>query len=71
MIRANIKDLSDAFDPTERTFLFYFGGHGFTQGEINYLVPFGTTLDDRAAEGLPVTEVHKLINKGLRCQANL
>ena len=61
MIRSNIKDLTAALDPADGTFLFYFGGHGFSQSEANFLVPFGATVDDLIAEGLPVSDVEKLL----------
>jgi TonB family protein len=61
MIRRTILELSEAVTRDEGTFLFFFGGHGFTYKGSNYLATFGTTADDLEGEGLAVKDVEELL----------
>lgn len=61
MIRRTLRELSDAVSPNEGTFLFFFGGHGFTSKGTNYLATFGVTADDLDGEGLAVKDVEALL----------
>ena len=63
MVRRSIEELSDALDPGEGTFVFYYSGHGFAEGKTNYLATFGTTADDLQTEGLDVANVETLLAK--------
>jgi formylglycine-generating enzyme required for sulfatase activity len=61
VIRRTLRELSDAVSPDEGTFLFFFGGHGFTYKGTNYLATFGVTADDLDGEGLAVSDVESLL----------
>jgi hypothetical protein len=62
VIRRALGDLSGVVSP-EGTILFFFAGHGFADQEtkVNYLVPFGVTVDELKEQGLAVTEVEALL----------
>lgn len=63
-IRRALEELSQALDPNEGSFLFYFSGHGFAQADgSNYLATYGTTIDDLKSEGLPLASVEDLLKK--------
>ena len=56
-----LHQLSDAIDPAQGTFLFYFSGHGFSIGTKNYLAPVSASESDLAREGLGIDEVEQLM----------
>jgi hypothetical protein len=53
--------LADVVAPDEGTFLFFFGGHGYTYKGTNYLATFGVSADDLDGEGLAVKDVEQLL----------
>lgn len=61
VIRRSLRELAEVVSPNEGTILFFFGGHGFTYKETNYLATFGVTADDLDGEGLAVKDVEELL----------
>ena len=61
VIRRTLRELSDVVSPDEGTFLFFFGGHGYTYKGTNYLATFGSTAADLDGEGLAVADVETLL----------
>jgi formylglycine-generating enzyme required for sulfatase activity len=56
-----LHQLSDAIDPAQGTFLFYFSGHGFSIGTKNHLAPVSASESDLEREGLSIEEVEQLM----------
>jgi formylglycine-generating enzyme required for sulfatase activity len=63
VIVRTLNQLGEMLDPDQGTFLFYFSGHGFTQGGKNYLAAYGAAVDDLQREGLPLDEVEQLLKR--------
>ena len=63
-IRDSLRGLATLVDkPEESTVLFYFSGHGFATGDDNYLVTYGSTIEDLATQGLAMKEVKALLEQ--------
>ena len=63
-IRDSLRGLATLVDkPEESTVVFYFSGHGFATGDDNYLVTYGSTIEDLAKQGLAMKEVKALLEQ--------
>ncbi|MBI4902692.1 MAG: caspase family protein [Acidobacteria bacterium] len=60
-IRDAFRELTEAVEPNQGSFLFFFSGHGFRTGEENYLATYGTTVESIAQQGLPLSEIQKML----------
>jgi WD40 repeat protein len=63
VIVRTINQIGGLLDPEQGTILFYFSGHGFARGGVNYLATYGSTVDDLEREGLPIAEVEQILKK--------
>jgi formylglycine-generating enzyme required for sulfatase activity len=61
MVRHSIREMTDALEPDQGTFLFFFGGHGFEFKGKNYLATYGVTADDLEGDGLSIADVESLL----------
>jgi len=61
MIRRSIREMADAVENDQGTFLFFFGGHGFTFKNQNYLAPYGVTIDDLEGDGFAINDLESLL----------
>jgi uncharacterized caspase-like protein len=63
IIARTLSQIADVLDPNQGTLLFYFSGHGFADGGVNYLATYGVTVDDLKRDGLALTEVEQLLKR--------
>jgi len=60
----NLRGLATVVDkPEDTTVVFYFSGHGFANGDDNYLATYGSTFGELPKQGLAMHEVKQLLNE--------
>jgi hypothetical protein len=63
-IRRKFAEVNGLIDPKQGTVLFFFTGHGFQNAQgHNYLATYAVNMANLDQEGLPVSEVEKLLKE--------
>lgn len=67
VILNRIDELANLLDKDQGTFVIAFSGHGFAKGDVNYVAPFETDINEVDRTGIKVTEIlTRLKNSGAK-----